>query len=59
MRAAITIYPGFVEIRVYAPRVGVAAGVKPKRYPGFVEIRVYAPRVGVAAGVKPKRYPRF
>ena len=29
------VYPGFVEIRVYAPRVGVAAGAKPKRYPDF------------------------
>ena len=30
-----TVYSGFVEIRVYAPRVGVAAGAKPKRYPDF------------------------
>ena len=29
------VYPGFGEIRGYAPRVGVAAGAKPKRYPDF------------------------
>ncbi len=34
------IYPDFGEIRVYAPRVGVAAGAKPKGYPDFGEIRV-------------------
>ena len=36
----IAIYLGFGEIRVYAPRVGVAAGAKPKGYPDFGEIRV-------------------
>ena len=39
-RSRFWVYLGFGEIRVYAPRVGVAAGAKPKGYPDFGEIRV-------------------